>query len=152
MRTAEHIGPVCVSIFLRKTGWRQRPDSHEGSATFTSRLTIARLVGTTCLCTRLLNLRLSLVSYHFQIDLPSYGMLFSQLCPTYAPCPCQNLKKVFTKLLLDSPKYISYAVADVNRYTWCGSHILLSFLHFLVSRSFLSRNLKVDFVGTSYFK
>ena len=52
---------------------------------------IARLVGTTCIYTRL-NLRLSLVSYHFQIDLPSYGMLFS-LCPTYAPCPCQNLKR-----------------------------------------------------------
>ena len=52
--------------------------------------------------------------------------------PNLCSLSLPKFKKVFTKLLLDSPKYISYAVADVNRYTWCGSHILLSFLHFLV--------------------
>ena len=55
-----------------------------------------------------------------------------QSVPNLCSLTLPKFKKVFTKLFLDSPKYISYAVGDVNRYTWCGSYILLSFLHFLV--------------------
>ena len=37
--------------------------------------------------------------------------------PNLCSLSLPKFKKVFTKLLLDSPKYISYAVADVNCYT-----------------------------------
>ena len=46
-----------------------------------------------------------------------------QSVPNLCSLSLPKFKKVFTKLLLDSPKYISYAVGDVNRYTWCGSYI-----------------------------
>ena len=55
-----------------------------------------------------------------------------QSVPNLCSLSLPKFKKVFTKLLLDSPKYISFAVGDVNRYTWCRSYILLCFLHFLV--------------------
>ena len=40
-----------------------------------------------------------------------------QFVPNLCSLSLPKFKKVFTKLLLDSPKYISYAVGDVNRYT-----------------------------------
>ena len=40
-----------------------------------------------------------------------------QSVPNLCSLSLPKFKKVFTKLLLDSPKYISYAVGDVNRYT-----------------------------------
>ena len=68
-----------------------------------------------------------------------------QSVPNLCSLSLPKFKKVFTELLLDSPKYISYAVGDVIRYTWCGAYNPFPFSSFLrFSHSFLSRNLEVD--------